>query len=306
MKNYNKIIVFFCIFVLLLFFHTAVVYAEQLVLKQGMSGDDMLKLQIKLQEAGYYHGALDGNFGPLTCSAVINFQKDNGLAVDGIVGPGTLQALKGSINTVSDRGGVLKQGMSGDEVLQMQIKLQGYGYYFGSLDGDFGPGTRNALMKFQVDNALEVDGIAGPETVQALQNFRSIAPLPNRGTAEERQAQAIVSFAKQFLSTPYAWGGSSPSGFDCSGFTYYVFSQHGIYLAHAADEQFKCGIKVNPPKAGDLVFFTTYRAGPSHVGIYIGNDQFIHASSANGGVCINQLSSNYYSARYLGARRFIN
>lgn len=201
---------------------------------------------------------------------------------------------------------VLKQGVSGDDVLKLQTKLHGLGYYRGSPDGNFGPGTCNAVINFQIDRGLEADGIAGLVTLQALQSSGSAIAPPNRGSIEDRKAQAVVSFARQFLGTPYVWGGSSPKGFDCSGFTCYVLSQYGISLPHAADEQFKTGVRVNQPRLGDLVFFTTYEAGPSHVGIYIGNDQFIHCSSATGEVCLTSLSKPYYSARYLGACRVIN
>ena len=199
---------------------------------------------------------------------------------------------------------VFKQGMSGDDVLKLQGILKDLGYYRGALDGVFGPGTGNAVIRFQADYNLEVDGIAGPETLRTLYS-NSSRPQPGRGRTGSRQAQAVVSFARQFLGVPYVWAGSSPSGFDCSGFTHYVFGHHGISLPHVADEQFKTGVSVNKLQAGDLVFFSTYEPGPSHVGIYIGNNEFIHASSGAGDVTITSLSTPYYRDRYLGARRVI-
>lgn len=199
----------------------------------------------------------------------------------------------------------LKQGMSGDNVLMLQKQLQKYGYYKGSLDRKFGPNTYNAVIKFQSDHNLKVDGIVGLETSRALDNYKSTYIPPSRGLMGEQKSQSIVSFAMKFLNTPYVWSGNKPSGFDCSGFTYYVFSQHGINLPRIADEQFKAGIQVSQPQLGDLVFFTTYKPGPSHVGIYIGNNQFIHSSSARGYVTITSLSKPYYKARYLGGRNVI-
>lgn len=118
----------------------------------------------------------------------------------------------------------------------------------------------------------------------------------------------IVSIAQQYLGTPYVYGGSSPSGFDCSGFTMYVFAQVGIKLPHGATSQLSYGTEVSRSdlQPGDLVFFQDYGAVASHVGIYIGGDQFIHASSSSGNsrcVTISSLTETYYANHYLTARR---
>ena len=99
------------------------------------------------------------------------------------------------------------------------------------------------------------------------------------------------------------WGGSSPSGFDCSGFTRYVYSAAGIDLPRSADEQYGVGYSISMAnlQPGDLVFFSTYDSGISHVGIYIGNHQFINAASD--GVSISDMDSSYWAARYIGAKR---
>jgi len=289
---------------------------EQLPLKEGMSGDIVLKLQVKLHDLGYYQGALDGSFGPGTRSAVISFQSKNSLDADGIAGADTLRALhlfsidvsRGNDSPNAPSGGEqlpLKEGMSGDTVLKLQAKLRDLGYYQGALDGSFGPGTRRAVADFQFDNNLNADGIAGTQTLAALESPKTRGTLPNRGQDSDRKAQSIVTYAKQFLGVPYVWAGNSPSGFDCSGFTCYVFNHFGVSLPRMADEQFNTGIRVGEPQSGDLVFFSTYEQGPSHVGIYIGNNQFIHSSSGTGDVTTTSLSSSYYSSRYLGARRVI-
>jgi len=310
----NNFFTFFLAFLLITVFPATAALAGQSLLKQGMSGNDVLDLQVKLKKTGYYQGNPDGYFGPATRNAIINFQTQNGLTADGIAGPKTLQALQNlsSAKTLASRGSAasqvkaLKQGMQGDDVLKLQANLQRLGYYCGTLDGDFGPATLNAVINFQMKNGLTVDGIAGPDTLRALQTQNPAVNTTNRGLSGDRKSQAIVSFAKQFLGTRYVWGGNSPAGFDCSGFTSYIFGQYGINLPHAADQQFNTGIPVKQPGLGDLVFFSTYEPGPSHVGIYIGNDQFIHASSAAGEVCITPLSTPYYRARYLGTRSVIN
>ncbi len=121
-------------------------------------------------------------------------------------------------------------------------------------------------------------------------------------------ASDIVSIAQQYLGVPYVYGGSSPSGFDCSGFTRYVFAQVGISLPHGATSQLSYGTEVSRSnlQPGDLVFFQDYGAVASHVGIYIGGDQFIHASSSSGNsrcVTTSSLSESYYANHYLTARR---
>lgn len=120
--------------------------------------------------------------------------------------------------------------------------------------------------------------------------------------------QKIVAEAKKHLGVPYVWGGSTPSGFDCSGFTQYVLQKCGISIPRTTTEQYKVGTYISKKQLqpGDLVFLqNTYRAGLSHVGIYIGNDQMIHASSSKG-VTVSSLSSSYYIEHYYGARTLPN
>ncbi len=114
----------------------------------------------------------------------------------------------------------------------------------------------------------------------------------------------VANFAINYLGTPYVWGGTTTSGFDCSGFTKYVYKQFGVTIRRTAAEQLGCGYAVSNLQAGDLVFFANTYAGAgaaSHVGIYMGGNQFVHA--AQGGVKITSLSEPYYASRYVGARR---
>ena len=123
--------------------------------------------------------------------------------------------------------------------------------------------------------------------------------------------QSVVAKAKQYLGTRYSYGGASPSGFDCSGFTMYIYKQFGYSLPHSASSQWNSvGTYVDRAnlQPGDLVLFNDpSRSGGkpcSHVGIYVGNGQFIHASSGSGrGVVISSLSDSYYSRYYKGAKR---
>lgn len=129
----------------------------------------------------------------------------------------------------------------------------------------------------------------------------------SRGQLASRKGKAIhnvIMTGRSFMGVPYVWGGEDPSGFDCSGFIQYVYAKHGIHLPRTADIQFNVGtvIKFGQEKPGDLVFFETYCPGPSHVGIYLGRDYFLHASSSRG-VTVDRLSSDFFGPRYLGAKR---
>jgi cell wall-associated NlpC family hydrolase len=116
---------------------------------------------------------------------------------------------------------------------------------------------------------------------------------------------ALTGTALSLRGIPYRNGGTDPKGFDCSGFTQYVFAQHGISIPREVREQFRLGTSVQPDRlvAGDLLFFATTDPGASHVGISIGGDEFVHAPSSTGVVRVEHLGSSYWSPRFLGARR---
>lgn len=131
------------------------------------------------------------------------------------------------------------------------------------------------------------------------------APAANSSGVTSLSSQ-IVDFSSTLLGTPYVWGGTSTSGFDCSGFTKYVYSQFGISLNRTANQQLGNGYSVSSLSVGDLVFFgNTYSssATATHVGIYIGDNQFIHAAGSS--VKITSMSDSYYACRYVGATRVL-
>ncbi|GGH76448.1 cell wall-associated NlpC family hydrolase [Pullulanibacillus pueri] len=275
------------------------------VLHYGESDSSVKALQDKLQDLNYYKSTIDGIYGNQTRSAVRSFQGDNNLAVDGIAGPNTLGKLfsaKVSTQKVSNDVTLttnLKYGDRGQAVKDLQSTLNNLGYHAGTVDGIFGSTTLNAVKSFQKAQGLQSDGIVGPNTRAALAAPKTTS-TPKKTNSN---VNAIIADAKALIGVPYVYGGTTTKGFDCSGFTQYVFAENGISLPRTAAAQWNGGTKVNSPSKGDLVFFATVNNGPSHVGIYLGNNQFINASSSHG-VTISDMNNSYWKPRYLGARSY--
>jgi Cell wall-associated hydrolases (invasion-associated proteins) len=193
---------------------------------------------------------------------------------------------------------LLKIGSTGADVVQLQTELNYLGYNVGATDGIFGAKTQAGVIAFQSAKSLSADGKVGPITASTL----------NTAYTEKlhtERANAIVATAEKYIGVPYEWGGESPTlGFDCSGFVQYVFTQNGITLPRVSSDQYSVGKPVNFAnlQPGDLVFFSIGNNGiVDHDGIYIGNNQFINASSSKG-VTIYQLGP-YWTSVYIGAKR---
>ena len=136
------------------------------------------------------------------------------------------------------------------------------------------------------------------------------APLPPvaAGTPAARPVPvpALIATALALKGTPYRYSGTDPaSGFDCSGFVQWVFARHGTAVPREVRDQYRVGRKIDEDevKPGDLVFFETVTKGASHVGIAIGNGEFIHAPSSKGVVRVERYTSTYWAQRFVGARR---
>ena len=134
-------------------------------------------------------------------------------------------------------------------------------------------------------------------------NFNNVDRRPELSSRRGLMVNQIMSLARKMIGVPYVWGGTSATGLDCSGFTMRIYHLVGVNIKRLADEQYYQGTPTDDPLPGDLVFFSTYLPGPSHVGIYLGGNYFIHASSRKG-VTISSLDDAYFKKRYLGARRF--
>ncbi|MCM3670359.1 LysM peptidoglycan-binding domain-containing protein [Mesobacillus maritimus] len=121
------------------------------------------------------------------------------------------------------------------------------------------------------------------------------------GPSTQAKVDALITEAKKHIGVPYVWGGSTTSGFDCSGYLNFVFNKVGISIPRTVATIWDATKAVSTPKVGDLVFFETYAKGPSHAGIYLGNNKFIHAGSSTG-VTISDMNNSYWKPRYLGAK----
>jgi len=139
-------------------------------------------------------------------------------------------------------------------------------------------------------------------TIPATSERKQVALKASRSLyGKSNNWSKVVETSKAYIGTPYASGGDSPAGFDCSGFVHYIFQKHGLQLPRSSSEMYKMGNLVSDLKPGDLVFFNTNGNGVSHVGIYIGSNQFI--SATNKGVKIDHLHSPYWGPKFLGAKR---
>ena len=227
---------------------------------------------------------------------------------------------------------ILKQGSEGHDVLVLQQNLKALGYEV-EPDGVFGNTTYRAVLAFQRDEKLEISGKVDRKTWNALKkraagkaktdskpaagkknDEQTAAPAPDAVKVPEsapflpkNKVDAIIKTAKKYIGTRYRFGGTTPKGFDCSGFVQYVFKQNGFSLPRTADEQYNLGKRVKKRaelEPGDLVFFSTYEKGASHIGVYLGKNRFIHVSSSKG-VRIDSLDDSYWKPRWYGGKHIV-
>ena len=196
---------------------------------------------------------------------------------------------------------VYQVGDRGWKVKQAQQYLQKLGFDPGEADGRFTKSTRKALRKFQKKYKLKETGNLDNATYEELK-WQTEAKEYGGNVASTK----ILKTAAQYKGVPYVFGGTTPRGFDCSGYVQYVFAKHGIRLTRTADTQAREGKFVSKKnlKPGDLVFFTTYEPGASHVGIYAGNNLFWNATSSRG-IMLSNLTDSYWGPRYYTARRIL-
>lgn len=162
------------------------------------------------------------------------------------------------------------------------------------------------VKQLKEDNKLTSDLIFVGQKLVIIKTAASPAVTETPASQPvESQDPAVISFAKEVMGVPYVWAGSTTEGFDCSGFIYYAFNKAGKQMGRYSSEgYYNRSYYVNEPQPGDLVFFeNTYKKGISHMGIYLGNNEFIHASTT-GGVMISNLSEAYYAKHFEGFKSF--
>ncbi len=158
---------------------------------------------------------------------------------------------------------------------------------------------------FKIELASGTTGYIHPDYVEVVANSVSSTAASSGTAASGSVRSQVVDYASTFLGVPYVYGGGSPKGFDCSGFTSYVYKHFNVSLPHSSASQYTRVSKVSRDnlQPGDLVFFASSAGGSriNHVGIYVGNGNFIHAPRPGKVVCYDSLYSSYYSSHYVGA-----
>lgn len=197
-----------------------------------------------------------------------------------------------------------KLGDANSDIVTMQQQLIELGYNIPVPDGVYDKDTSRAVQQFQKDSGLKPDGVFGMATYNKLVSKKEWCDTYVSRAPSLSKIKQILKYAYSYMGVPYVWGGTTPNGFDCSGFTQYVFKKAGVFIPRLADAQCYYGKPVSAKdlQVGDLVFFETYTAGPSHCGIYVGDGKFIEAGSSSG-VTVDKVFGPYWGSRYVGACR---
>ena len=258
----------------------------------GDTGSEIVAIQKKLIAAGY-KARETGEYDANTKWAVRLYQKDQGLPVDGILGDTTYKKLMGkpmpsATKTVSKVKEISKK--DAELMAKIQAKKEG--------------SSKAITTSVKQQKKPTIQG--KPATVQVKHKVTNHTAKPLRTVPVSGNVKEILTYANTFTGVPYKFGGTTPAGFDCSGYIRHVFQKVGVQLPRQADEQYTVGKKVEKQnlQPGDLVFFETYEPGVSHSGIYIGDGQFISATSSSG-VAVADIDDSYWGPRYVGAKRVL-
>ena len=273
------------------------------VLSGAGTGYDILKtldkgtlVELTVQEGDWYRISYDGARGYIASQYVTRYDSATGLS-----GAGKVTADVLNIRSAPKSGSTSLGTASHGAVLTVT-----------GIEGSWFAVSYNGVSGYVASQYVLICSPSTADTSAPETPEETPAETPDETPADNPAATVsgseIVSLAQQYLGVPYVYGGSSPSGFDCSGFTMYIFAQVGVKLPHGATSQLSYGASVSRSELqpGDLVFFQDYGAVASHVGIYIGGDQFIHASSSSGNsrcVTVSSLAESYYANHYYTARR---
>ncbi|MCU7667644.1 C40 family peptidase [Bacillus thuringiensis] len=270
-------------------------YGNRLI-KQVTRGNDVIKVQKDLKDLNIYTtSGVDGIYGPISKKAIIKFQQNEGILVDGIVGPQTKQHLSDVMDSKTSNSGVRTQQPVKQAAAQpVQQETQQPAQQEVQPDQQEAQPVQQAVQQPETEIVVE-------QPVQETQHTEQASAVQ-----DSSMGQRMVAHALNDIGIPYVWGGNTHSGFDCSGFVLHLLKEQGITgLPRNSADIYNHGTYVDRGnlQAGDVVFFkNTYRPGISHLGIYIGNNEFVHAG--DNGVQKSSLDNSYFAPRYAGAKRF--
>lgn len=245
-------------------------------------------------------------------TSVSELKRLNGLTSD-LIYPGQVLKLSGSSQAVSsEKVSAKEQVQAPKQTSQTSNKASSQNTY----TVQKGDSLWKIAVKFKLTvnqlkavNNLSSDVIYPGQVLKLSGSSADSARQVNSGTktnsdssTQNGKVLVMIREAKKLVGVPYRWGGNTPSGFDCSGFVYYVLNKVTSVSRLSTAGYWNMMKPVSSPDVGDFVYFSTYKEGPSHMGIYLGNGDFIHAGSS--GVQISNLNQKYWNDRYLGARSY--
>ncbi|NLT20369.1 MAG: LysM peptidoglycan-binding domain-containing protein [Syntrophomonadaceae bacterium] len=227
-----------------------------------------------------------------------------------------------TVNHIKDLNNLTSDSLIPGQVLALPVEMTSES----KADTNLEPSRDSVVVTYTVCKGDSLSTIAAKYniSVEALMNINNLtSECLNPGyvliissstgntvsrSGDNIQAARLLEIAARHLGTPYRYGGQTPGGFDCSGFARYIFSQIGIDLPRTASAQYGIGSEISKDnlQLGDLLFFRCGSGGIDHVGIYTGNNQFIHSSSPrSGGVIYSSIAEGYYLNTYAGAKRIL-
>ena len=273
-------------------------FTKYQTISKGSKGAQTKALECLLRDAGY-STTVNGSFSVHDAAKLAKFRKSVGLSPLKVAGPRPWSALLSQGSRP-----LLERGDKGADVLRLQRSLRALGYTKVTLTSTFGPYTAAAVKSAQKKRGLKQSGKTTNALWSALQHGRvSAVPAPKKkpsssSSSSSSKGAKALAFAKKQIGDSYRYGATGPSSWDCSGLTGGAWKAAGVKIPRTSQAQFRSGKKVakSDLKPGDLVFFYS---GITHVGIYAGNGNVVHASRP--GKPVGTIKMKYMP--YQGARR---